>query len=193
VVVVLAESEGAPSAVGFETHAEVVGGEFAVVELELVGGLAVDDIDAELVAPVVPPFGLVKAFEDEDEFLDVLREAAHPLIVFGLVVALVGREELDDGTQGTFGAENGTLVRPGWIAEAIAVIARQQFGDQIEIALEVRHENRAGDDGVGDGLGNLGLAAAGDGAGFVTEDALADGADEAPGTVCGRRSCPRAV
>lgn len=46
-------------------------------------------------------------------------------------------------------------------------------------------DHRAGDHGVGQGFGDLGFSAAGDGAGFVAESAFGVGADEAPALALG--------
>jgi len=72
----------------------------------------------------------------------------------------VGREELDDRAERTLRRENGALVRARLVRETTGVIAVNQFGHAVEIVLKVGDEHRAGQNGVGDGLGNLRFAAA---------------------------------
>jgi hypothetical protein len=90
----------APSA--SKADAQIRGDELAVVALQLVAGRAVDDVHAEMVAPVAAPFRLVIALHDEDEFLDVLRHAGEPGVVFRRVIVFVRRQQLDDRAERAF-------------------------------------------------------------------------------------------
>ena len=70
---ILAQAERAPRAVVVKADAQIRRHELAVVAFQFVAGRAVDDVHAEMVAPVAVPLRLVIALHDEDEFLDVLR------------------------------------------------------------------------------------------------------------------------
>ena len=70
-VEVLADLEGAPLAGGEQAHAEVGAAGFAVVDLQFVAGLAVDDVDGEVLAPVLAPLGLVETLDQEDQGEDL--------------------------------------------------------------------------------------------------------------------------
>ena len=72
------------------------GDEFAVVALEFVAGRAVDDVHAEMFMPLGTPLRLVISLHNENEFLDVLRDAGEPFVVFRREIAFVRREQFDD-------------------------------------------------------------------------------------------------
>ncbi len=180
---ILAQAESAPGTVGVETHAQIRGHEFAVVALQLVALRAVDDVHAEMVAPVISPFRFEIAFDDENKFLDVLRHAREPGVIFRLVVVFIGREEFDDRTERTFRAENEPMILAFRVLEPPAVIVLNQFSDLVKILFEIRHEHRPGENRIGDGFGNFRFAAAGNRAGFVAKRAFGHGADEPPGAV----------
>ena len=182
-VKILAEAEGAPRAVGAEADAQETGLDALALEAEFVGGRAVDDIDAEVGAPVVAPFRAVEAFHDEDQFLVVRRQIFQPAVVVVGIFRGGRREELDDGTERAFGTQQGPAIRApaGGIAETLGVVVGQQGGDRVEIGGKIGDEHRAGDDGIVETFGDLGFSAAGDGAGLVTKRALGVRADEAPG------------
>ena len=107
---ILAQAERAPRAVVVEADAQIGRDELAVVAFQFVAGRAVDDVHAEMLAPVRAPFRLVIALHDEDEFLDVLRDAGEPGVVFRRVIVLVRREQLDDGAERAFRRQHGALV-----------------------------------------------------------------------------------
>src|SRR5581483_10541284 len=184
---ILTQAEDAPGAVGVVADAQEVGDELAVPAFQFVAGRAVDDVDTEVLAPLIAPFGAIEAFHDEDQFLDVLRDGGDPFVVFRRVILHRWREQFDDGAEGTFGTEDGALVLSilGRILEAAGVIAPHQAGNLVEILFEIGDEDRALDHRVGDRLGDFRFAAAGDGAGFVAERGFGDGAHEAPGAIAG--------
>ena len=84
---IFAQAERAPRAIFLKSDAQIIGNQFAIVAFQFVAGRAVDDIHAEMFAPIVAPFGLVKALHHEDEFLDVLRNVFEPGVVFRGVFA----------------------------------------------------------------------------------------------------------
>ncbi len=86
------------SPVGEEADAEIGADEFAVVEFEFVAGGAVDDVDVEMFAPVAVPFGLVEAFDDEDDGVDVGGNGGEPGVVFVGVIRR-GGEQFDDASR----------------------------------------------------------------------------------------------
>ncbi len=181
------EAERAPRSVGREADAEVAGEELDVAVLELVTGVSVDEVGGEALPPVPVPVGLVDALDDEDEVADALRDRGQPVVVLSGVFR-TWSQELDDGAERAFGAQDRPAARPvaGRVAEAAAVLPADDPGDVVEVGLEVLDEDRAGDHRVGDRLGDLGLPAAGDRAGFVAERALGGGADEPPAAHGGR-------
>ena len=142
---ILAQAERAPRAVVVEADAQISRDELAVVALQFVAGRAVDDVHAEMFAPVAVPLRLVIAFDDEDEFLDVLRHAGQPGVVFRRVIVLVRREQLDDRAERAFRRQHGAIVRARLVREAVGVIAVDQFGHAVKILFQIRDEHRAGE------------------------------------------------
>ncbi len=69
-------------------------------------GRAVDDVDAEVAAPVVAPLGPVEALDDEDQRADVVRDALEPGVVLRREVRGAGREQLDHGAERALGRED---------------------------------------------------------------------------------------
>jgi hypothetical protein len=80
-VEVLPKAEHPPGAVGVEAHAQVAGRQLAVVALELVAGVAVQDVDREVLAPLAPHDGGRVPLHHEDDLLQVLRDRAQPRVV----------------------------------------------------------------------------------------------------------------
>src|SRR4051812_5162204 len=107
---VLAQPEYAPGTIGFETNPEIIGDQLAVFALQFVAGRTVNHVHAEMLAPILPPFGFVKALHHENEFLDVLWDGGEPLIIFRGVLARAGGEQLDDGTERTLAAQDRAVV-----------------------------------------------------------------------------------
>ena len=92
-----------------------------------------------------------------------------------------GREQLDHAAKRTLRTEDGAAVRgAAHGAEAVGKVAGEDVRHLVHVAFEVGDKDIAGDDGVGDGLGDFRLAAAGDGARFVADGAFGHGADQAP-------------
>src|SRR5450756_813489 len=91
---IFAQAERAPRTVGIKTDAQISGDELAVVAFQFVAGRAVDDVHAEMIAPMTVPRGLETAFHDEDDFLAVLWNAREPGVVFWRVILFVRREQL---------------------------------------------------------------------------------------------------
>ena len=100
----------------------------------------------------------------------------------------IGGEKFDDGTEGAFRGEQ----RPGRgldgafggrlpVFPAVAVILVEDFLDAVEVFVDVGDEDGTVEHVIAEALGDFGLAAAGDGAGLVTEGAVGRGADDAPG------------
>ena len=72
----------------------------------------------------------------------------------------VRREQLDDRAERPLRGKNGALVRARLVRKSTGVIAVDQFGHAVKIVLKIGDEHRSGQNGVGDGLGNLRFAAA---------------------------------
>src|ERR1017187_6047786 len=107
---ILPQTKRAPRAIVLKPKPQVIGHQFAVVELQLVAGLAVDNVHTEVLTPAIVHLWLVVALHDENQFLDVLRDGSQPLIVLrGVLVRR--REQFDDGPERTFGTKNGTTGR----------------------------------------------------------------------------------
>ncbi len=75
---ILAGLVGAPRAVRGKSDAQVRADQLPVPELQLVAGMTIDDIDAEVMSPVFAPFGLVEALDDENDRVDVGRDRREP-------------------------------------------------------------------------------------------------------------------
>src|SRR5690242_18745923 len=71
------------------------------------------------------------------------------------------------------------------VLKTSAVISLQEVLNLVEIFLKISHKNRAGEDGVSNGLGDFGLAAARDGTRFVTQDPFGHRAHQSPGPALG--------
>src|SRR5687768_9144648 len=128
---ILAQAENPPRAVLFKSDAKIVADHLAVLRLEFVSGNTVDRVDAEVMAPVVAPFRLVKALHYKDQFLDVLRNRFQPGIVLRRVFSLGRSQQLDDRTERAFMAEDfaAVLAPEGLFFETLRVIAMDQFGN----------------------------------------------------------------
>ena len=185
---VFAQPKNAPGPVGLVAHAEKIGNQPAPVALQFIAGRAVDNVHAEMVAPMVAPGKFVEALDHKKQFQNILRNRPEPLVELVRVVVGGRGEQFHDRAKRTFGIENAPRVaaRLGRVAEAVRVIARDQLRHQIEVLLEIRRENRAVKDGVGDGFGNFRFAAAGDGGRLVAQSWLGHGADQAPEAHGGR-------
>src|SRR5674476_1457275 len=85
---IFAQTKRAPRTVGVKTDAQISGDELAVVAFQFVAGRAIDDVHAEMIAPMTVPRGLEIAFHDEDDFLDVLWNAREPGVVFWRVISV---------------------------------------------------------------------------------------------------------
>ena len=96
---ILAQSKHAPGAIRFKTNPEIIGHEFPVLAFQFVARRAVNHVHAEVLAPVVAPFGLVEALHHENEFLDVLRNGSKPFVVFGRVLARAGGKQFNHGAE----------------------------------------------------------------------------------------------
>ena len=165
---ILAQSEGAPRIMRVEADAQIGGHQFAGPETQFVGRQTVDRVDTEVLPPMLAPRRAVEPLEDENQLFDVLRNAFEPRVVIRRESGRRG-QQLDDRTQRTARAEQFATVRPvaRRIGIAVGVIVAQQLVDAVEIRLEVRHENRSLQDGVGDRFGDFRFAAARDRARFV--------------------------
>ena len=187
--IILPKTKSPPGSIVVITHPKELGHQSLAPQPQLIGRGAVDDIDAELRAPVLSPRGLPKAFHNEHQFPDVRRHGTDPGIVFvGKIFARC--QELDDRTESSTRIENGPLVHAiaGGIAKPLGKVASHDNSHSVEILCQVCDEDRAEEDGVGDGLGDLALAAARDRAGLVTQGALRACSDQTPSPRChGRR------
>ena len=177
---IFSQTERAPRAVLIEADAEPGGDEHLGVELQLIAGLAVDDVHAELLAPIRAPVRLEVAFHHENKLLDVLRDGLEPRVVFRRVILFVRREQLDDRAERALRRKHGAIVRAVLFDKARRVIAVDQFFNEVEIFFQIRDEDRAGENRVGDGLGDFRFAAAGNGAGLVANETFRRRADEPP-------------
>ena len=123
------------------------------------------------------------AFDEENEVADVAGGGEKPGVVFVGVVGAAG-EEFNDGAEGALGGEDGAALAgffvEGVVAVSVGVVAFEDGIDEVEVFDVIGDEDGAGEDGVGDGFGNFGFTAAGDGAGLVAEEAFGGGAAEAP-------------
>ncbi len=92
-----------PGAVLLAADPEVVGDEPAALVLELVPGRAVDDVDAEMAAPIGAPLRPVEALDDEDQGPHVVGNALEPGVVLRRELGGAGREQLDHRAERAFG------------------------------------------------------------------------------------------
>jgi len=181
---ILAQLEDAPGAVLLEADAQVGADQLAIIDLELVAGLAVDEVDREMAAPVRAPFGPAHALDDESHRQDAVGKTVQPGVV---VVGEVGRrrQHADHRAEAAIVAEDGAadvavfLFAAG--PEAPGEVVGEDAFHQVEILLDVGDEQRAVDHRVAERLGYFRLTAAGDGAGLVAENAFGIGADQPPG------------
>src|SRR5208283_377883 len=142
----------------------------------------VDAIHREMFAPPIAPFGPVIALDAENKLANRLRQAAHPLVMFVGVIA-GGSEQLDYRSERPFEAED-RPVRAA-VRAAIAIDTRVillEYGRHlVHVARIVSDEDRSLQQKIGDGFGNLALAASGNGGGLVTESSIRARADQPPG------------
>ena len=113
---------------------------------------AVDEVHAEALAPILAPIILVESFDDKDEFLDVLGNGFNPFVIGVTVDGLGGSQEFNDRAEGALGRKEWTARRffIVEVTEAVAVVAVDDSFCECEVFLEIAHEDRATDDGVGD-------------------------------------------
>ncbi len=77
----MTEFESAP-AVFFNTHSEVESNQFPVFIMEFVTRFAVDEVDAEILLPIVTPFLFIKAFDCENKSFDSIGDSFKPIVIF---------------------------------------------------------------------------------------------------------------
>ena len=178
---IFAQPEGAPRVLRIEADAQEIGHQFAAVETQFVGRETVHGVHAEILTPVVSPFRAVKALEHKDQLFDVLRDGFEPCVVFR-TERRRRRKEFDDRAERTIRAQDRAIVVAvaRRIGVAVRVIPPDKSLDVVEVRLEVRHEDRSGENRIGYGLGDFRFAPAGNRAGFVAQGAFGHRADEAP-------------
>ena len=176
-----AQGEQPPGAVGLEAHAQHIDLDGVAVQAQGVALAAVHHAHGEVAAPVGAPLGAVVALDREDELLDVGRDGLQEGVVL-VGVHVRRREQLDDAAQraalGEDGAVVGALV--GRVDEAVGVVAVEDALDGVQVGLHVPDVGLAEDDGVEDRLGDLRLAAPGDGGRLVQLGVPGGGADHVP-------------
>jgi len=65
---ILAQPKDAPGPIGVVAHAQKIGNQLAPVALQFIAGRAIDNIDAEMVAPMSAPRRFVEALDHEEQF-----------------------------------------------------------------------------------------------------------------------------
>ena len=96
-----------PGAVLLAPDPEIAGDQPPPLVLELVSGCAVDDVDAEVAAPIVTPLRPVEALDHEHQRADVVRNALQPGVVFRRELGGIGLEQLDDRAERPIGRQDG--------------------------------------------------------------------------------------
>ena len=101
-----------------------------------------------------------------------------PRVVFVVVIAARG-QQLDHRPHGTPVGQHGSGIMPvsGGIREAATEVVVQDPGDRRHVLVEIPDIGVAGDHSVGDGLGDLGLAASRDGGRLVAVGGPRGGSD----------------
>ena len=186
---VVTQAEDAPRVVLAEADAQRVDDQLAAVEFQRVPLPAVDHVDRVVLAPVVAPFRAMEAFDDEDEFLDVLRNRAQPLVVLVVVFARRGREQLDDAAHRALVGEDQAVIAAVLrrVAEAVREVAREDGGDRLHIAVDVRHINVAFENRIRQRFRDFRLAAARYRRWLVAVGHIGRGTDEVPLLAIGAR------
>ena len=142
-----------------------------------------------MLAPVVAPLGAMEALDDEDQFLDMLRNRAQPLVVLVVVFARRRRQQFDNTAHRTLGTQDQAVVAAvlGRVAETVREVARQDGGDRFHVAVNVWHVNVAFEDRIRQRLRDFRLAAARHGRRLVAIRHVGRGADEIPLPAIGTR------
>ena len=176
------QAEQPPRAVLAEADPQHVDVDLVTVQAQGIAETAVDQADAEVAAPVAAPLGTVEALHDEDELLDVLRDRIQPGAVGGRVLGLRGGQQLDDAADAPVVIKDQPAVVPVLrrVGEPVGEVTLEDGRDRVHVVVEVWGVGVAEDERVGDGLGDLGLAAAGDGARLVAAGGRRDCAHQAP-------------
>ena len=176
-----AQGQQAPGAVVLEAHAQHVDLDDLTVQAQGVALAAVDDAHGEVAAPVLAPAGLVEALDGEDELLDVGRDRLQEGVVL-LGVHRRRRQQLDDASQrAALGEDRAVVVAlVGRVDEAVGVVAVEDRLDGVEVLVDVADVGLTEDEGVQEGLGDLRLAAAGDGGRLVGLRGPGGGAHQVP-------------
>ena len=121
----------------------------------------VDDVDAEMQKPIVSPLLAVETLDDEDDRPNVVGDALEPRVVLGREFRRVGREQLDDRTERTFGRQERTRGRVR-ISHAVVLVdaARIFFPENLvherHVLVELVDVDRAVQDRVDEALADLG-------------------------------------
>ena len=162
---VLPQLVGPPGAVLLAADPEVVGDELAPLVFEFVAGGAVDDVDAEVLTPIIAPLGPVEALDHEDQRAHVVRNALEPGIVLGRELGGVGREQLDHRAERALRRQDRprrtAAVAAAQIGQACVIeVPAENLFDQRHVLFEAAHVERAGQHGVHQAFADLRLAAA---------------------------------
>ena len=180
---VFPQPKGAPGAVLGKTDAQVLGDETLTMIDQFISGAAVDEVDTKAGGPIAIffPVGLVKSLDDEDEVAHGAGNGGEPLVIFVGVCGIL-REKSNDRAKGSGGAKQRAAFLPWFVGVLITIseVSVNEFKGGFEVFLEVADDDRARDHGVGERFGNLRLATAGNGAGFMAKGALGIGSDQPP-------------
>ncbi len=76
-----------PAAVAVQTNAEVHPDQFAILVLEFMSRLAIDDINAKVSSPIALPFRLAKTLDDKRHGVDVTWNCLQPGVVLIGIIA----------------------------------------------------------------------------------------------------------
>ena len=181
---VLAQLEGPPLAFQVEADPQIRGDDAPVEDLELVPRGPVHLVHREVLAPGVAPLRAIQALDHEGQRKDARGHGVEPGVELRLA-ARRGGQELDHRAQAALRAQG---LAPGVAVlvleareQAVGVVAVEDPLDGIQILVQVIDEDGPVEHGVVQGLGDLRLAAARDGAGLVAEGPLRVGPDQAPG------------
>ena len=141
------------------------------VQAQRVALAAVDDHDAEVAAPVLAPLRAVGALDHVDELLDVDAGCDPSQALYSAVYSAARRgQQLDDRPDASARSDRiapVVLAVAGRVEEAVGVVPLEDRGDLVHVVVEVGDVGRPEDERVGDRLGDLRLAAAGDRRGLV--------------------------
>ncbi len=118
--------------------------------------MAVDEIHAEAIAPVLAPVGFVETFDEEHQIADRAADGFHPGVVFRSI-GRAGGEQADDRSQRALRTEEraARFVRIRLGGVAIGEVTVYDLPRSVEVAFQIADEQRGGDHRVIERLGDL--------------------------------------